>query len=194
MDSILINDMLNENIDINEVEETVKINLFNKPEPERIRAGRPRTVNIVDIKKYQKEYYEKNKEKFKGGVVCEYCNKIYSKSNRIRHMKTYHYQLFNVKVTKNIIYKLTGKEIFDIFRKDIVTDEILKDMMRVRDMSFKTLDAKEQFIENLVKSKEHLPEDLETTEAFLSLSDFQKSYHKYWYRKSLINCLPSGHD
>jgi hypothetical protein len=181
--------MLNENIDINEVEETVKINLFNKPEPERIRAGRPRTVNIVDIKKYQKEYYEKNKEKFKGGVVCEYCNKIYSKSNRIRHMITYHYQLFKDKVKKIVIYNITEKEVVDIFRKDIVTEETLKDMIRIRKTWFKTSDEKEEFIKNLIKSKEHLPENVETTEAYLNLSDNDKSYHKYWYGN-----IPGPHD
>jgi hypothetical protein len=50
-------------------------------------VGRPRTINITNIKEYHKLYYEKNKEKTKGDYLCENCNLYCSKSNKSRHIK-----------------------------------------------------------------------------------------------------------
>jgi len=57
---------------------------------ERVKRGRPRTVNITDKAEYQKQYYEKNKEKLKGDFLCLKCNVLCSISNRYRHNKRYH--------------------------------------------------------------------------------------------------------
>ena len=54
----------------------------------KIKRGRPRTLNIIDIKEYQKSYYELNKEKTKGDFPCDICKCNVSKSNKSRHMKS----------------------------------------------------------------------------------------------------------
>jgi len=98
MDSILINDMLNENVDITEIEDAIQSSLINKPKTERIRVGRPRTVNIVNITAYRKEYYEKNKIHTKGDILCPHCNLLCSKSNKSRHYKKYHPEFTKQKI------------------------------------------------------------------------------------------------
>ena len=57
---------------------------------ERVKRGRPRTVNIIDKAEYQKQYYEKNKNKLKGDFLCPKCNVLCSISNKYRHNKRYH--------------------------------------------------------------------------------------------------------
>lgn len=54
----------------------------------KMKLGRPRSINITDIKAYQKEYYFKNIEKTKGHIPCEICRCLISKSNKYRHFKT----------------------------------------------------------------------------------------------------------
>jgi len=49
--------------------------------------GRPRSINITDIKEYQKLYYENHKEKTKGNYLCPNCNLYCSVSNKSRHKK-----------------------------------------------------------------------------------------------------------
>jgi hypothetical protein len=66
---------------------------MNNENIKRIKRGRPRTVNIVDKAEYQKQYYEKNKEKYKGDYLCIYCNVLCSISNKYRHIKKYHSNL-----------------------------------------------------------------------------------------------------
>ena len=57
------------------------------------KRGRPRTVNITDMRIYQKEYYEMNKEKTQGHYLCEKCGYLCSKANKSRHNKTYHFEI-----------------------------------------------------------------------------------------------------
>ena len=61
--------------------------------PQRIRSGRPKTLDIdnSDMKEYRKEYYQRNKDKYKGDCICNICNAIYCKSNKSRHMKSPHH-------------------------------------------------------------------------------------------------------
>jgi len=59
-------------------------------EIKHIPRGRPRTVDITDFREYQKDYYEKNKEKTKGHYLCVQCNLLCSKANKSRHNVRYH--------------------------------------------------------------------------------------------------------
>jgi rubrerythrin len=70
----------------------------------KTKRGRPRTVNIMDIKEYQKLYYEHNKEKTQGHYLCDKCGYLCSKANKSRHNKTYHCE---------IIKEIIQKEFFD---------------------------------------------------------------------------------
>ena len=54
----------------------------------KIKLGRPRSINIIDMKAYQKDYYLKNIEKTKGHVPCIVCKCLISKGNKYRHFKT----------------------------------------------------------------------------------------------------------
>ena len=53
----------------------------------KIKRGRPKTVE-VDKKTYQKLYYENNKEKTTGDILCESCRVMHSKANKSRHLKS----------------------------------------------------------------------------------------------------------
>ena len=65
--------------------------------PQKIKRGRPKTINLIDMKQYQKEYYERNKEKTKGDIHCISCNVLHSKSNKTRHLKSkYHLERINL--------------------------------------------------------------------------------------------------
>ena len=59
-------------------------------EYKHIARGRPRSVDIINFKEYQKEYYERNKEKTKGDYLCETCKLLCSKANKSRHNAKYH--------------------------------------------------------------------------------------------------------
>ena len=64
-----------------------------KETKDRVPIGRPRTVDIIDKVAYQKEYYLKNKDKYKGDYSCPHCNLLCSYSNKSRHMKKHHLNL-----------------------------------------------------------------------------------------------------
>lgn len=64
--------------------------------PQKIKRGRPKTINLVDMKQYQKDYYERNKDKTKGDILCSSCNVLHSKSNKSRHFNSkYHLERLN---------------------------------------------------------------------------------------------------
>ena len=164
----------------------------------RVQRGRPRTVNITDMKQYGKEYYEANKDKFKGDMLCPHCNLICSKSNKSRHLKKYHPEFAKKSITKEMkeksieiikehkSKKILPNEILHIFKKDIVSESILDEMIKIKNMLFNSKKERDDFVEILIKSKEHLPDDIESSVEFINLSDLQKSYHQYWY--GIIPC------
>jgi len=160
--------------------------------PQRVKWGRPRSINVdIDKKEYQKLYYETNKEKTKGDNLCEHCHLLYSKSNKTRHMKKYHPEVIDEKTKNKFLNELAKEErkaklifwdeILDIFKKDIAIEETLREMEKIKKMKFKTKEEKDEFVRNLIKTKENLPDDIENSDAFLQLSDFDKKKHKYWY-------------
>ena len=48
----------------------------------------PDEIREQYIKDYRKKYYELNKEKFNGDMVCEICKIRFGKSNNLRHLKS----------------------------------------------------------------------------------------------------------
>jgi hypothetical protein len=66
----------------------------------RVKIGRPRTVNITDMADYQKQYYEKTKNKYKGDFMCPHCNALCSISNKTRHFKRFHPDDLKPKISK----------------------------------------------------------------------------------------------
>ena len=50
-----------------------------------IKRGRPPIYTNFDRKEYNKQYYEMNKEKHKGFIICQVCHVYCSKSNKTRH-------------------------------------------------------------------------------------------------------------
>ena len=72
---------------------SVEKECIDKP---NIKRGRPKIIE-VDKKTYQKDYYETNKEKTKGDILCETCMVYHSKSNKTRHYQSkYHKNNFNL--------------------------------------------------------------------------------------------------
>jgi len=72
--------------------------------PRGVKKSIPDEIREQYYKDYRKKYYESNKEKFNGDIVCEICKIRFGRSNNLRHLKSKNHlkNLENLEIFKEI--------------------------------------------------------------------------------------------